>query len=108
MRLNSEVQDNLIEVYSTIASPLFSEVVVTLENRDISAILSRVAFFETLGAMYRIRPFNLVFSPVVLDGLQEEAQQKLVEILDSAAAKRRLAFLGSPPTIRNRSRRPRI
>jgi len=95
-----------MEVFSTITSPLFSEVVIVLENRDISGLLSHVSFFETLRTMTRVRPFDLVFLLTVLDDLQEEARRRLMEVLDSAVGKRRLNFLGSPPTIRMRSRRP--
>jgi hypothetical protein len=44
-----------MDVFSTITSPLFSEVVIVLENRDISGLPMQVTLFEMLRAMTRIR-----------------------------------------------------
>lgn len=98
-------QDVLVEVFSTITSPLFSEVTITVEVRDIPSLPVRVALFKTLRAMNHVRPFNLVFSLVALDYLLEEARQKLVGALDLATSNGSLDFLSSPPTIRCRTRR---
>jgi len=98
-----------VEVFSTITSPLFSEIVIILGSRDIPGLLSRVVLFETLRAMNRIRPFKLVFSIPVSDFFQGEmrriflgeVRRKLTEALDSVAADGLLDFLDSPPTIRS-------
>lgn len=81
---------------------MFSEVVIILENRDISGLISHVPFFETLRAMNRVRAFSLVFLLAVPDVLQLEARRKLTGVLDSVIAGGLLDFLRSPPTIRDK------
>ena len=88
-------------VYSTITSPVFSEVVILVEFNAGVYFPSQVPFFDTLRTMNEIRPFKLVFLLTVLDRFREEAQQKLVGALDSVTARGLLDFLDSPPTIRS-------
>ena len=96
-----------MDVFSTITSPLFSEVVIVLENRDISGLPMQVTLFETLRAMTRIRSFDLVFLLGVSDFLQEEAGRKLTGALNFVIGKGLLDFLGSAPTIRVKERHHR-
>ena len=88
-----------MQVFSTITSHVFSELVIVLEG-DSTRLPKEVTLFEVLRAMNGIRPFKLVFLLELPDCLQEEAGRKLVEALDSVTAKGFLDFLDSPPTIR--------
>ena len=92
-----------MEVFSTITSPLFSEVIIILEDSDISRLPPQMQFFEILRVMNRVRTFNLVFLLEVPDFFLGEARQKLIGALDLVAARGLLDFLKSPPTIRDRS-----
>lgn len=87
-------------VFSTITSPVFSELVLILRGDDITYSPPDVTLFETLRAMSEIRPFKLVFSLAVSNRFQGEVRRKLVEALGSVTAKDSLGFLDSPPTIR--------
>jgi len=92
-----------MEVFSTITSPVFSELVIVLENSQVAYLAWDVAFFETLRMMNQIKPFKLVFLAEVLGWFsvgREEARQRLTGVIDLVTAKGLLNFLGSPPTIR--------
>lgn len=86
------------EVFSTITSLVFSELIVVLAG--CAAYLRwEVKLFNTLRMMSEIRPFKLAF---LLEGPSPsrwEARQ-LVEVLESVAAKGLLDFLDSPPSVR--------
>jgi len=96
-----------MEVFSTITSPVFSELVIVLAGYGISYLSKEVVMFETLRKMHEVRPFKLVFSfegpcfvfwsgrPALV-----EPRRELKEVLDSLATNGLLDFLGSPPTIR--------
>ena len=87
------------EVFSDIASPAFSELVVVLGHYDIARLLSDVTLFETLRTMSEIRPFKLVllFELHRFPARGTEERQKLTELLRLVATKR---FFNSPPIIR--------
>jgi hypothetical protein len=90
----------VMEVLSTITSPVFSELVI-LTWGDIAARLpSEVRLFETLHAMNNVRPFKLVFLLMSSDSSLGEAQRELAEALDLVAARGLFDFLDSTPTIR--------
>ena len=93
-----------MEVFSTITSPVFSELVVALGLFE-TCLPWALLFFQALRTMNEVRPFKLVFLLEVLDF--REAQQELMEALDSATAKGHLDFLNSPPTIRKAQPVPR-
>ena len=90
----------IMGVFSTIASPVFSELVVVLAGDPATYLPRNVALFETLGRMNAVRPFNLVFLLNVSESFRGEARPKLKGALDSVTAKGLLDFLDSPPTIR--------
>ena len=91
-----------MEVFSTITSPVFSELVIVLTERTTVVHLPwERALFELLRTMSEIRPFELVFFLQVDDlDCQEGVRRDLVEGLDMVVAKGFLDFLDSPPTIR--------
>jgi hypothetical protein len=91
----------VMEVFSTIASPVFSELVIVIGAGAVAHFPSKVKFFETLRTMRDVRPFKLVFLLVNPDLFQEEARQNLAGILDTVAMRGFLDFLNSPPTIRS-------
>ena len=89
-----------MEVFLTITSPVFSELVIVLGVKTAAHLLSEVTLFETLRTMNKARHFKLVFLLVAMDSRREKTRRKLVGSLDSAAASGLLDFLDSPPTIR--------
>jgi hypothetical protein len=89
-----------MDVFSTITSPVFSELVILLGRNTIAHLGPDVALFETLCAMNEVRPFKLVFSLVGPNEPLGEVQRKLAEAIESVAMMGLLDFLGSPPTIR--------
>jgi len=93
----------VMDVFSTITSPVFSELVIILGDAQIHRLPSDVTLFETLRKMNQAKPFKLVFSVQVTDSLQGklgEVRQGLMEALDSATSGGLLDFLDSPPNIR--------
>jgi len=92
----------VVEVFSTITSPVFSELVIVLMDHEIPNLPSDPTFFEMLREMNELRPFKLVFSfdSLVFPGHMERAQRRLAEALDQVNAEGLLNFLDSPFTIR--------
>jgi len=99
-RLEEDRDTTILEVFSTITSPVFSELVVVLAREHSSYLHRQVAAFETLRKVNRVRPFKLVFLLEVLDPFQRDARRELAEALESVTAKGLLDFLDSPPAIR--------
>ena len=96
-----------MEVFSTITSTVFSELVVVLAGDGITCLPHEVTMFETLRKMNEVRPFKLVFlfegpSPVPSGGRSAsvEARWKLKEALDYVVTNGFLNFLDSSPIIR--------
>jgi len=87
----------MMEIFSTITSPAFSELVIALGRHD-TALSCGPTFFETLHMMSVVRPFRLVFLLEVSYFL--EARRELEETLASVTSRGLFDFLGSPPTIR--------
>jgi hypothetical protein len=90
-----------MKIFSTITSPVFSELVILIGANAVTDSPSGDPFFETLRTMNGIRPFKLVFLLVAPDPSWGEARRKLEEALDSVMARGLLDFLDSPPTIRS-------
>jgi len=90
----------VMEVFSTIASPVFSELVIVLRIREISGLPSDVTLFEALRTMKEIRSFKLVFLLDVPSRSYEGGRRGLAGALDLVNAEGLLDFLDSPPTIR--------
>jgi hypothetical protein len=89
-----------MEVFLTITSPMFSELVIVIGVKAVTYLPLDVPLFETLRMMNGVRPFKLVFLLVDPDLFWGEVRRKLERALDSVAARGLLDFLGSPPTIR--------
>jgi hypothetical protein len=87
----------IMELFSTIISPVFSELVIVLRGSEIASLLSDVAFFRTLRRIHRVRPFKLVFLIEDFVPYREEARQELVGALDWVTADGLFDFLESPP-----------
>jgi hypothetical protein len=87
----------VMKIFSTITSPVFSELVILVEDYT-EDLPSNVTLFDTLRAMNGVKPFKLVF---LLDPHDLEEQWKLMGALDLVAARGLLNFLESPPTIRS-------
>jgi hypothetical protein len=90
-----------MEVFSTIASPVFSELVMIIEVNMDHHSASQVGLFETLRKMSGVRSFKLVFLLVGPEPLLGEVRRKLADTLDLVTARGLLDFLDSPPTIRS-------
>ena len=90
--------DIVMEVFSTITSPVFAELVVVLWEHQIRNLPAELTLFQALRTMSKVRPFKLVFLVEVLD-LYLGERQELAEVLDLIAVDGLLDFLESPPTI---------
>lgn len=88
-----------MEIFSTITSPVFSELVVVLEDDAMNYPSKQVMLFETLRMMNEVRPFKLTFLLDIWDYRHEEARQGLAEVLALATPKGPLDFLNTPPAI---------
>ena len=90
----------VMEVFSTITSPVFSELVILSRGDTAARLTSEVKLFETLHAMNKVRPFKLSFLLMSSDRFLGEARRELAEALDLVAARGLFDFFDSPPTIR--------
>ena len=88
------------EVFSTIASPVFSELVIAHTGYAVTDLPQEITLFETLRKMNGVRPFKLVFLLEQSDSYQENVRRGLEGALDSVTANGFLDFLDSPPVIR--------
>ena len=102
----------VVEVFSTIVSPVFSELVIILQGGDVADLpLYLKAFFETLRSMNEARPFELAFlvedfSPRPEEARHEEIRQDFAEALLWINREGLLDFLESPPNIQINPRTP--
>ena len=90
----------VMEVFSTITSPVFSELVILIWGDTAARLTSEVKLFETLHAMNTVKPFKLVFFLMDPDSSLVEARRELAEALDSVIARGLFDFFDSPPTFR--------
>jgi hypothetical protein len=90
-----------MKVFSTITSPVFSELVIIIGAGAVVYLPSEFPLFETLRKMNTLKPFKLVFLLMDSDMFLKEGRQKLEGALDSVATKGLLDFLDSRPTIRS-------
>ena len=86
-------------MFSTITSPVFSELAVVIENPMAANLRLDLTLFETLGKMNEVRPFKLVFLTVASVFSREKVRWELAEALDFVIAEGLLDFLDSPPTM---------
>ena len=91
----------VMEMFSTITSLVFSELVITLTPADEPTRLPQeVTLFETLRKMNEVRPFKLVFLLKDVGFHQEEVPRELVDNLALVIAQGLLDFLDTPPSVR--------
>ena len=90
----------IMTVFSTITSPVFSELVIIIKADGVARLPSEVELFETLRTMNGVRPFKLAFLLV-----DPEFSRELARALESVIARGLLDFLGSPPTFRSKRTR---
>jgi hypothetical protein len=90
----------VLEVFSTITSPVFSELVIIIGVKKVADLSSEDTLFETLRTMNEVKPFKLAFLLMAPDSRREKARGKLAGALDSVVARGLLDFLDSPPAIR--------
>ena len=98
--LGDQHHTRVVEVFSTITSPVFSELAIVISGYMVTYLPRDVALFETLRKMNEVRPFKLVLTFDAMEIYQEKLRRELKEALDSVVAKGFLDFLDSPPTIR--------
>jgi len=91
-----------MEVFSTISSPVFSELVIVLESDEIVGLHSDVELFETLRRMNEIRPFTLVFLVKAEESCcrQADVLERLEDAIILATVTGLLNFLDSRPVVR--------
>jgi len=88
-------------VFSTITSPIFSELVIVRSGKWTHNIAYDVRLAQTLQMMHKVRPFKLVF---LFEGPYSsgpvDRRREMMEAVDDAVSKGFLDFLDSPPTVR--------
>jgi len=91
-----------MEMFSTITSPVFSELVIVLEGDEIAGLLSDVELFETLRKMNEVRPFTLVFLVKADEPYcgRTEEMERLKDVITLATVTGLLNFLDSRPVVR--------
>jgi len=88
------------EVFSTITSPVFSELIFVVWYSQFPHLLLDATLFETLRTMNLVRPFKLAFLVQVPHSSSTEGRRKFEAALATVIARGLLDFLESPPTIR--------
>lgn len=89
-----------MEVFSTITSPVFSELIFVVWHDQFTRLLSDPTLFETLRTMNEVRPFELVFLLQLPHPLSRDGRRRFELSLETIIAKGLLDFLDSPPVIR--------
>jgi hypothetical protein len=90
----------VVEMFSTIASPVFFELIVVLWYDQFAYLPSDARFFEILRVMSKIRPFNLVFLLQVSCPPSGERRRRFERATELLIEKELFAFLDSPVTVR--------
>ena len=90
----------IIDAFSTITSPAFSEFVIVLQYAQRDLLLSDGTLFETLRFMNDIRSFKLVFLLQLPHSPSVEKQQAFKRNVELVTAKGLLDFLACPPITR--------
>ena len=89
----------LMEVFSTITSSVFSDLIFVLWHDQFTRLLSDDTLFLTLRTMTEVRPFKLAFLLQVPHLPSREGRRKFEATLESVITEGLLDFLDSPPTI---------
>lgn len=93
-------QSFLRDLLSTIRSPVFSDLVIVLEDRTThDTRFFQHTLFGVVRCMYEVRPFRLVFCLEIWDGDQEDTARMLKRYIDAEVAEGGLEFLPCPPLI---------
>lgn len=90
----------VMKLFSSITSPVLSELVIVLLSISVARLHHEIALFRVLREMSEVRRFKLVFLLEPWDFSQGEVLRNLERALDLVSAKGLLDFLDSPPTIR--------
>lgn len=89
----------VVEMFSAIRSPMFSELVLDVGDHELSCFPVDVGLFGALRKASAIRPFKLAFLLDVQNRYPTEVRRRFTEALHSVTEKGLLDFLDSPPTI---------
>lgn len=90
-----------MELFSSIASPTFSELVLVIWYDQFALFPSQVALLEDLRTMNKLRPFKLEFLVRVWMQEVEEMERKRFErAVELVITGDLLNFLEFPPTVR--------
>jgi len=85
---------------ATITSPVFSDVVIVLEDGAIdNPWFSRYRLFHAVRSVHEVKPFRLVFCLEVWEGSLEYTVGRLKRYINAEAAEGGLDFLPRPPVI---------
>lgn len=90
----------VMKVFSTITSPVFSELVLVIWYDQFTSLPLDVTFFETLRMMNEVRSFRLVFLLQVHSPPARDGRLRLERTVESLTEKGLLDFLTSPATVR--------
>ena len=90
----------MMEIFSTVTSPVFSELVIVLRSDQFLRLLLDSTSFEALRMVHRVRSFKLVFLLYIYH-LPHERQRVFERALETASAGGLLNFLDSPPVVRS-------
>ena len=90
----------VVDMFSTIASPVFFELIVVLWYDQFAYLPSDTRFFEILRVMSEIRPFKLVLLLQVSCSPSRERRRRFEKATELLIERELLAFLDSPVTIR--------
>ena len=84
---------------STITSPVFSEVVIVLQDGSIRNGYSFEHLLSVVRGTYEVKPFCLIFCLEIWEGYREDATKRLRSHINAEAARGWLDFLPCPPII---------
>jgi hypothetical protein len=93
----------VMEVFLTITSPVFSELVIVIGVDAVARLPSEVKLFKTLRTMNHVRVFKLVFLVVDPDSSQEKARRDVGGSfrLGGCEGPSRFSRLPHPPSVAN-------
>ena len=87
------------ELLSTVASPVFSDVVIILQDDIVRSHFLRYKLFAAVRDMSKVKPFRLVFRLGKLSRDGEGDRERLKGLIEAEAVKGRLGPLLHPPVI---------
>ena len=87
------------DLLSTVTSPVFSDVVIILQDVMIHRNLSLDPLFRAVRDMYEVKPFRLVFRLGKSSRDRERNRERLKSLIEAEAARGGLGPLLHPPVI---------